>query len=303
MSTAEPRYCYRHPDRETGLSCSECGRPICADCATFAPVGIRCPDHAGAMGGKKPRQIKPPKVRRAPGVALATGSAPITKILIAANLLIYLITIEQGAGLNSPGGPLFDRMILAGTHWIDPAALHPVQNGLAQGEWWRLVTSMFLHASLLHIGFNMYVLWWAGSQVEQYLGSARYIGLYFVSGLAGSAGAMLYAPLVPTLGASGAVFGVLGSMAVLEWQFTGRVGGQAMTLIAINLVLGFVITNIAWSAHIGGLIGGVLITLGYAHWRGGRAQHGQLGLGGVVVLVAVAVGSVAIAYFRVRGLA
>jgi membrane associated rhomboid family serine protease len=230
-------------------------------------------------------------VRRAEGVALATGSAPITKALIAINVGIYLITVAQGGGgINTPGGSLLTRWILWG-----PLVAH--------GGWYRLVTSMFLHASLLHIGFNMYVLWWAGTQVEQYLGSARFIGLYFVSGLAGSAGALLWAPLTPTLGASGAVFGVLGAMAVLEWQFTGRVGGQAMTLILINLVLGFVITNIAWSAHIGGLIGGVLITFGYAHWRGGRAQYGKLGLGGVIGLVAVAAASVAIAYFRVRGYA
>src|SRR5437588_1075708 len=81
MSAPETRYCYRHPDRETGLSCSECDRPICADCATFAPVGIRCPDHAGARGGRRPMQIKPPTVRRAPGIALATGRAPITYTL------------------------------------------------------------------------------------------------------------------------------------------------------------------------------------------------------------------------------
>jgi membrane associated rhomboid family serine protease len=291
MSTGEPRYCYRHPDRETGLSCSECGRPICPDCATFASVGIRCPDHAGARGGKKPMQIKPPTVRRTQGVALATGSAPITKMLIAANLVVYLITVEQGGGgLNQPGGHLLLRWILWG-----PAVAH--------GGWYRLVTSMFLHASLLHIGFNMYILWWAGGQVEQYLGRARFIGLYFVAGLAGSAGALLQAPLVPSLGASGAVFGVLGAMALLEWQVTGRLGGQAMPLIVLNLVLGFVISNISWGAHIGGLIGGVLVTLGYAHWRGGRASYGKLGLSGAVGLAAVAAASVAIAYFRVRGYA
>ncbi len=290
MSTAEHRYCYRHPDQETGLACSECGRPICADCATFAPVGIRCPDHAGAQGGKKPMQIKPPKVHRAQGDSLATGRAPVTMLLIAANVAVYLVTVSQGAGLNDPGGSLFYRWILYG-----PA--------VAQGGWYRLVTSMFLHASLIHIGFNMYILWWAGSQVEQYLGRARFIGLYLVSGLAGSAGYVLYAPLVPGLGASGAVFGVLGSMALLEWQLTGRVGGQAMTLIGINLVFGFVIPGIGWSAHIGGLIGGVLITLGYAHWGGSRARYGKLGIGGILVLLAVAAASIAIAYFRVRGYA
>src|SRR5438128_4440251 len=99
MSTAEPRYCYRHPDRETGLSCSDCGRPICADCATFAAVGIRCPDHAGTRGGKK-MQIKPPTVRRTQGMALATGRAPITTALIALNIIVYVVTAAQGNGIN-----------------------------------------------------------------------------------------------------------------------------------------------------------------------------------------------------------
>jgi len=293
MSTVEPRYCYRHPDRETGLSCSDCGRPICADCATFAAVGIRCPDHAGARGGKKSTQIRPPKVHRAQGMALATGSAPVTKALIAINVAIYLITVEQGGGgLSNPGGSLFFRWILYG-----PLVIH--------GGWYRLVTSMFLHASLLHIGFNMYALWVIGTPVEQYLGRARYLGLYLVSGLAGSAGALVLTPHSPTLGASGAVFGVLGSMMILEWQITGRLAGNALTWIVINLVIDFVYNGfggaISIGGHIGGAIGGILITLGYAHWRGGRAQYGQLGAAGVFGLVAVALASIAIAYFRVRG--
>ncbi len=291
MSSAETRYCYRHPDRETGLSCSDCDRPICADCATFAPVGIRCPDHAGT---RKPvaaaRAIRPRPVLRAPGVALATGSAPITKALIAINLGIYLITASQGGGLNAPGGNLFVRWILYG-----PAVTH--------GGWYRLVTAMFLHASIIHIAFNMYALWVIGTPVEQYLGRARYIGLYFVSGLAGSAGALLAAPLTPTLGASGAIFGILGAMLILEWQITGRLAGNAMTWILINLVISFTIPNISWGGHVGGLIGGILITLAYAHWRDGRAQYGELGIGGILGLVAVAAASFAIAYWKVRGYA
>lgn len=289
MSTAEPRYCYRHPDRETGLSCSECGRPICADCATFAPVGIRCPDHAGVRRTPAAR-IRPRPVRRAPGIALASGSAPVTRALIAIDVAVYLITASQGGGFNAPGGRLFDRLFLAG----------PL---VANGDWWRLATAMFLHASILHIAFNMYALWVIGTPVEQYLGKARYLGLYFVSGLAGSAGALVQSPLTPVVGASGAIFGILGAMLIIEWQVTGRLAGNAMTWIVINLVISFTIPNISWGGHVGGLIGGILITLAYAHWRGGRAQYGQLGLGGVLGLVAVATGSVALAYFRVRGYA
>jgi len=249
MSAAETRYCYRHPDRETGLSCSDCGRPICADCATFAPVGIRCPDHAGARRTATTR-LRPRNVRRAPGVALASGSAPVTRILIAINVAIYLLTVAQGHGFSAPGGRLFEKTILYGPF-------------VAHGDWWRLVTSMFLHASILHIAFNMYALWVIGTPVEQYLGRTRYVGLYFVSGLAGSAGALVQAPHTPTLGASGAIFGILGAMLIIEWQVTGRLAGNAMTWIVINLALSFVISNISIGGHVGGLIGGIQI--GRAH--------------------------------------
>ena len=289
MSKVETRYCYRHPDRETGLSCSDCGRPICADCATFAPVGIRCPDHASVRSSPTAK-VRPRPVRRAPGVALASGDAPVTKVLIAINVAVYLVTVFQSHS-TTPNGSIITRYLLYG-----PA--------VANGEWWRLVTAMFLHASILHIGFNMYVLWVIGTPVEQYLGKARYLGLYLVSGLAGSAGALLQAPATPVVGASGAIFGILGAMLILEWQITGRLAGQAAALIAINLVISFVIPGISWGGHVGGLIGGILIMLAYGHWSDrGRAQYGQLGLGGVLGLLGVGVASVALSYFRVRGYA
>jgi membrane associated rhomboid family serine protease len=298
MTTTETQYCYRHPDRETGLSCSDCGRPICADCANFGPVGIRCPDHASVRRSGPATRLKPRPVRRAPGIALASGSAPVTKALIAINVAVYLLTAVQGGGLNAPGGALFNKFILVGSNVFAPGDL------AHDHQWWRLVTAMFLHASILHIAFNMYILWVIGSPVEQYLGKARYLGLYFVSGLAGSAGAVVQAPFTPVVGASGAIFGVLGAMMIIEWQVTGRLAGQAAMLIVINLGLSFAIPGISWGGHVGGLIGGILITLAYAHWGDrGRAQYGQLGLGGVLGLIAVGAGSIALAYFRVRGYA
>jgi len=302
MSTVEARYCYRHPDRETGLSCSDCGRPICADCATFAPVGIRCPEHAGVRQSPATR-LRPRPVRRAPGVALASGQAPVTRILIAINVAIYLLTAAQGNGFNAPGGSLFNKFVLVGSNSHQPGFLRT--GDLAHDhEWWRLATSMFLHASIIHIAFNMFALYVIGTPVEQYLGRARYVGLYFISGLAGGAGAVLQAPFQPVVGASGAIFGILGAMLIIEWQVTGRLAGNAMTWIVINLVISFAIPNISWGGHVGGLIGGIIITLAYAGWRErGRAAAGHLGLVGVLGLVVVAVGSVALAYWRVRGYA
>jgi membrane associated rhomboid family serine protease len=290
MSTAATGLptCYRHPDRETGLSCSECGRPICTECMTSAAVGLRCPEHAGTR-----KRINPPRVVRRTSARFV--EAPVTKVLVALNIGIYLITAVQGGhGLNNPGGSLFDKFILFG----------PL---IARGDWWRLITPMFLHGYLLHLGFNMFALWVIGRAVEQYLGSLRYVLLYFVSGLAGSAGALVYAPHAPGVGASGAIFGILGAMLILEWQHTGKFGGQAATLIAINLVLNFAYNgvggNISIGAHIGGLIGGILVTLAYANWGRGHAAYGKVGLLGGAGVLAVAAASVAIAYFQVRGMA
>jgi membrane associated rhomboid family serine protease len=290
MSTAETKYCYRHPDRPTGLSCSECGRPICTDCMTAGPVGLRCPDHATASGKRGPAGSIAGRASIAPTTHLRGTEALVTKTLIAVNVAIYLITAVQGNGLNAPGGPLWDKMILWGPY-------------IARNEYWRLITAAFLHASILHIAFNMLALWWFGAAVENYLGRGRFIGLYLVGGLAGSAGALIQAPLTPVVGASGAIFAILGAMLILEWQTTGRLAGNAMTLIVINLALGFAIVNVSIGGHIGGLIGGILATLTFARWGKGHAAYSRVGIVGVVGLVAIAVASVAISYWKVRGLA
>jgi len=280
----EPMYCYRHPDRETYLSCSECGRPICAECMTPAPVGQRCPEHSG----------RPQGVRRVASGARRTAfegtGALVTKTLIGLNVLVYLITVTQGAGINTPGGSLFDKWILYGP-------------SVANGDWWRLITCAFLHASLLHIAFNMYFLWFVGSAVEQVLGRGRFLLVYVVSGLAGSAGALVINPRMPTVGASGAIFGILGAALVLERQRNYVLGGQALGLIVINLILGFVISNISIGGHVGGLIGGVLCTLVLSRFGRGHAAYGRLGLPGIAGVVAVGLLSVAVAYWRVRGYA
>src|SRR3954451_21702202 len=142
MSTVETRYCYRHPDRETGLSCSECGRPICGDCANFGPVGIRCPDHTSVRRAGPATRIKPRPVRRAPGIALASGNAPITRTLIGINLAIFLIRVVQGAGLNSPGGALLNKFSLVGS----TSRFAPFGDLAPAHQWGRRVPAMFLQA-------------------------------------------------------------------------------------------------------------------------------------------------------------
>lgn len=253
----------------------------------MAPVGIRCPEHAG-NAGRRTRLRGPAPVVRAQRQIEGTF-APVTKALIVINFAIYLVGAVQGAGLNSPGGSLYEKF------WLDAYDVH-------NGGWWRLITTAFLHANIIHIGFNMFALWVIGAPVEQYLGRVRFLSLYLVAGLAGSAGALLQTPFI-TVGASGAIFGILGAMLILEWQATGKLGGQAMTLIVINLAFSFTFSGISWGGHVGGLIGGILATLAFARWGRGHAAYGRIGLGGALGLVLIAVGSVAIAIWHVHGLA
>jgi membrane associated rhomboid family serine protease len=223
------------------------------------------------------------------------GSLPhdemlVTKILIGINVAVYLITVAQGAGINAPGGRLFDKFLLYGP-WV------------AGGGWWRLITAAFLHASLLHIAFNMLALWWIGGPVETVMGRWKYLSLYLVSGLAGSAGALLAAPMSPTVGASGAIFGLLGAMLVIQWQATGSLAGPALTLIVINLAITFAIPGISYGGHVGGLVGGILATFALSEFGTRHVSYARISPTAAVVLVGISVLSVAIAYWRVHGLA
>jgi len=278
-------YCYRHPNRETGVSCSECGRGICPDCMVFAPVGIRCPEHAGKAQG--PSRVTQ-GVRR---VSYEGQGALVTKILIGINVFVFLINLAQGSSLTQVSGSLFVK-----------GALY-VPGGLDQGEWYRLITAAFLHASMIHLLFNMLVLWFIGAPVEQAIGRGRFLAIYIVSGLAGSAGAIIFSPNVVTVGASGAIFGILGAALVLEGQKNYVLGGQALGLIAVNLIFTFAIPNISIGGHIGGLIGGALSMLAFSRLGRTHAIYGRPGLLGIAGVVAVGVASVLVAYFRVQGLA
>jgi membrane associated rhomboid family serine protease len=269
--------CYRHPNRETGVSCSECGRGICPDCMVFAPVGIRCLDHAGrSQGAARLTQ----GVRRA---SFEGAGALVTKAMIAINVLVFLANLAQGSSLNRVSGSLFEK-----------GALY-IHGGLDQGEWWRLITAAFLHGSLLHLGLNMFVLWIVGAPVEQAIGRARFLVLYLVSGLAGSAGALIFSPDAVTVGASGAIFGILGAALVLESQRSYVLGGQAFGLIAINLVLTFAIPNISIGGHLGGLVGGIAATFALT-----KLRHVRPAFLAPAAVVAIGVASLVVAYVRVE---
>jgi membrane associated rhomboid family serine protease len=281
---AEPveQTCYRHPDRVTGLSCSECGRPVCTECMTMAPVGIRCPEHSGRAQGV---QRVTTGVRRA---AFEGTGAKVTKALIGINVAVYVAELATGGGVNGTGSTIYLKGALFG----------PL---LEQGEWWRLVTAAFLHYGPIHLLLNMVALYWFGSLLEERIGSGRYLLLYLVSGISGSAGALLWPGgfLTPTVGASGAIFGILGAGLVLERQRDYVFGGSALGVIVINFVFTFSISGISKGGHIGGLVGGIICALGLTRFGRGHAAYGRPGLVGAATILLVGVASIAIAYWRV----
>src|SRR5262249_57826104 len=127
---------------------------------------------------------------------------------------------------------------------------------VANGDWWRLITAAFLHANILHLGLNMLALVWLGGPVERYLGHLQYLALYLVSGLAGSAGALLAAPTSPTVGASGAIFGLLGAMLVIQWQATGSLAGPAPPPVLLNPLLPFAAPPVSHRRPLRGALAG-----------------------------------------------
>ncbi|MEA2250507.1 MAG: hypothetical protein QOI62_1773 [Solirubrobacteraceae bacterium] len=269
-SRAPMATCYRHPSRETGVACSSCGRPICPDCMTTTSVGMRCPECASQRT----------KVHTMRSIG---GEPRVTVAIIIACVVVFLASGAFSLGGAPAGNRLFSDLELFG-----PAIA-------ANHEYWRLVTGGFLHANVIHIGFNMYLLWILGQMLEPTLGSLRFAALYLTALLCGSFGALLIQPDVPTVGASGAVFGLMGAAAV-ELRSRGINPFQTSigTLIILNLVLSFAISNISVGGHIGGLIGGALV--GVAFDLADRRRARALGYAACVVLSAAAVvGAIAVA--------
>ncbi|MFD3562596.1 rhomboid family intramembrane serine protease [Streptomyces sp. NPDC058686] len=271
---ATPR-CYRHPDRETGIRCARCDKPICPDCMVSASVGFQCPDcvRGGSGTGHGPAASRP---RTITGGTIAADPRLVTKILIGINVAVF-IAVQVSHRLLSD-------LVLVGA-W--PPAPYVPNQGVAGGEWYRLVTSMFTHQEVWHIAFNMLGLWWLGGPLEAALGRARYIALYMVSGLAGSA--LTYAiadPSGQSLGASGAVFGLMGATAVLVRRLNYDMR-PVIGLLALNLLFTFTWGNIAWQAHVGGLVAGVVV--GYAMVHAPRERRSLVQYGTCALVLAVVV--------------
>ncbi len=273
-----PPVCYRHRDRETLVSCSNCERPICPSCMVQAAVGVRCPECAGRPTGAA--RLKPR--------AVARGTAHVTIALIAINIVVFGLQIATdpggvGSGLGgevSRGGALFGPDVAA-------------------GDWWRIVSSAFLHAGVVHLGFNMVALWILGSRFEAYIGPLRFGLIYAASVLWGAAGALLLSPNALTVGASGGVFGLMAAIFVLERQRGVTILGDAGLFLGINLVITFALPGISIGGHLGGILGGAMAALalsgfGKRHIAARRLHAGSLAAVLAVVVIG-AVGALAIA--------
>ena len=233
----QPQVCPRHPDRETYLACTRCGQPACPQCLVPAAVGFHCVDCLTTQTRPQGRTIIG---------ARSTGGKPlVTKVILFAAIAAFIA--QQAL-------PDFTRQF-----WLIGLAYDPpTLVGVAVGEWWRLLTVGFLHGGYVHIAFNMYALWLLGPNLEQIYGHRRFAAIYGLALIGGSTASFLFnAPNTPAVGASGAIFGLFGATIVVARRL-GRDASGIYSILAINAVIGFVVPNIDWRAHAGGLVIGAL---------------------------------------------
>ena len=287
MSSTEPvapPRCYVHADRLAGSTCRRCGRPICPDCMHEAPVGWQCTSCLKEGSRVSPTVRWRPRPSRGMGRLGNTRMTPAVIGLIAVNVVIYAWESRH-----------LDSTIRRFAMWPDGVHFY--------GQWYRLITGAFLHANITHILFNMVTLAIVGPPVEAEVGRVRFVAIYLLSALGGSVGSYLLSrPDIAGIGASGAIFGVMGAYYVLarlrRWQTRSIVA-----LIAINLLIGFTSSGIDWRAHLGGMVIGALTCFGLmavpgrrrrpaSAWPGGRegppSEVGQV-VQGLAVVVAVLV--------------
>lgn len=277
-------YCYRHPKRQSFVLCQRCGRTICAECQTPAAVGVICPECMREQRASMPAGPSVTTKARRRFNAFNGSSRPVmTYALIAICAVVFIFQSIPGLG-----SLITSQLIYAGVYSI-PSGLYGVPY-----EPWRLITALFAHANIIHIALNMYTLWVFGQILEPMLGKWRYLWLFLIAGVAGNDLVMILVPGEGVYGASGALFGMMGALLLIQRKLGGPVR-QLIVLIVINLVIGFLPVfggTIAWQAHVGGLIGGLLVGLIYAETRQVRRQRLQAALIAVLGALVLAVGLV-----------
>ncbi|MFC4564091.1 rhomboid family intramembrane serine protease [Nocardiopsis mangrovi] len=266
--------CFRHPDRETYVRCNRCERPICPDCMRDAPVGHQCVQCVaeGQKSVRRPRTVFGGRVADRPYVTW---------------VLLGLIGLGFLAQQAVPDVTLQFQM------W---------GVGVINGQWYRLLTAAFLHGGIVHLAFNGFALWVVGRQLEEWLGHGRYLALWVLGALGGSVLTLLVTPMQPSVGASGAIFGLFAAVFVVGRRLRTDTR-YILGLLVVNLLITFVVPQISWTAHVGGLLTGFALTAAYAYLpRGGNGAdrpdlrtrtlvHAAATVGCAVLLVALAVGA------------
>jgi membrane associated rhomboid family serine protease len=280
-SAIEP--CYRHPDVQTGVHCTRCGRPICTECMIAAPVGHQCP-----VCVAEARQ----EFRRGPGRRIAVANAKgvsVTNVILVSLIAVFVLEIVRGGVESIVSGPSLREM-------VDMGAMFPPL--VADGETWRLFTAMFLHFGVIHLAVNAYSLYILGNVLEGELGRPKFAALYLLSGLAASAASYAFSDVfVVSAGASGAIFGIFGGVFAVNYRrrhtTQGAMAMRSMVqIIVLNVFINVVLSSyLDWRAHVGGAIAGAL--LGFAFAYPGRENTNRVatavGIVGLIVVIALTV--------------
>ena len=241
--------CYNHPSKETYVRCTRCDRPICPDCMNEASVGHQCPDCV-----KEGRRTQRP-ARTAFGGSAAGRSGTVTRTLIGINVAAMILSAITG-GLGAIAGGGWGGLLGQSTPLLEWGEVYGY--GVAQGEWWRLFTAMFLHLGVLHLLMNMYALWILGRELEAVLGRARFLSLYLLAGLGGNVASLLFAnPAAGAVGASTAVFGLMAAIFVVLKRLKMSVA-PIVPVLVINVIFTFTISGLSTAGHLGGLVVGAL---------------------------------------------
>ncbi|MDH4117995.1 MAG: rhomboid family intramembrane serine protease [Acidimicrobiia bacterium] len=267
--------CYRHPDRATGLSCTECDRPICASCSIQAAVGQRCPECVRQAGPQE--VITARDLNRRPSVT----EIPVTYTIIGVALVISLLSVVLP--------DLWGEIVIRAGMWPP---------GVELGEWWRMLTVITVHSRLtgglgiMHVGFNMYITYRLGAQIEREMGSWAFAAMYLAAAAAGSAFAFFLGPDALGVGASGAAFGLFGLWLAPAIRRRGTAWGRRLMnelggVLVLNALVPFVVPNVAWEAHLGGLLAGLLIGWAWTDQRFGRTALTRTAVAAAVLVVSI----------------
>ena len=267
-------FCYRHPDRQSFIICQRCGRTVCSECQTQAAVGVHCPECVREARESAPRTSRGTRTRLKRSMAPSSGVAIVSYTLIGLNVVFFALDFITGGSLYP---------------WL------AYRGDFTESQPWRMLTSAFMHASVLHLLFNMYSLFIFGPVIEHAVGRVRFAVLYLLAAFGGSLAVLLLAPNQAVVGASGAIFGLLGAFFIIQRRLGGN-NTQILVLIGLNVVFGFIVPNVAWQAHLGGLIVGAAVAAVYMATRHRSKKAIQIAavIGIAAALVAITIAAVTV---------